>query len=177
MLREREGGGVGADRADVLAAPCGALVPADVVLCDLVQCGRELHADDLAERIVGGNEQDAALAGAEVDEAEAAEILPDVEEQRVDEQARRWHVAEPERAVLAVDGQLAQRDVSLAADAEPGLAAAVGRRHPAAPDGQRADAAGVPHPPLPDEPGERSQVAQRSEQGPHSTRSSQTSRQ
>jgi hypothetical protein len=53
-----------------------------------VQCGRELHADDLAERIVRGNEQDAALAGPKVDETEAAEILPDVEEQRLDEQAR-----------------------------------------------------------------------------------------
>ena len=88
VLRKREGGGVGADGADVLAAPCRALVLADVVLCDFVQCGRELHADDFAERIVRGNEQDAALAGAEVDETEAAEILPDVGEQRVDEQAR-----------------------------------------------------------------------------------------
>ena len=88
VLREREGGGVGADRAHSLAAPCGALVPADVVLCDLVQLGRELHADDLAERIVRGDQQDAALAGSEVDETEAAEILLDVEQQRVDEQAR-----------------------------------------------------------------------------------------
>ena len=57
------------------------------------------------------------------------------------------------------------------------LAAAVGRSHEAAPDGQRADAAGMPHPPLADEPDEDSQVAQRSEQRPHSTRSSQISRQ
>ena len=50
--------------------------------------GGELGADDLAERIMRSHEQDAALAGSEVDETEPAEILLDIAEQRVDEQAR-----------------------------------------------------------------------------------------
>jgi hypothetical protein len=81
------------------------------------------------------------------------------------------------RAVLVVDGQLALRDASLAADAEPVLAAAVGGRHPATPEGQRVDAAGVPHPSLPDDLDQRSQVAHGFQQRPHSIRSSQISRQ
>ena len=56
--------------------------------CDLVQLGSELDADDLAERIVRGDQQDASLTGSEVDETEAAEVLVEVEQQRVDEQAR-----------------------------------------------------------------------------------------
>ena len=71
---EFEGGGFGADNADGAAVAAGKLPAGGILLGDGGEIGVEFDADDFAEGELGGEQEGAAHAGAEVDEGVFAEL-------------------------------------------------------------------------------------------------------
>src|ERR1700730_15444913 len=74
IVGKREGGGVGADRLDRETFLCFTLVPAKVLLRDLIQRGKKFHADDSVEGVVRSHQQRASFSRAKIDEGEVAEV-------------------------------------------------------------------------------------------------------
>ncbi len=72
--RRNESGRIGADEAHRGLGAAGGAPKLQIAASDARQCGVQLHADDGAEGIFGGEQEGTAHAGAEVNESEFVDV-------------------------------------------------------------------------------------------------------